>query len=169
MVKRIRNIWNLLLILCHTAKRWRRHYPCTWENAVLIHTGKKKNHPSPWVGKKWEGRGGKKNANGNVPPFFPAPPPLGFWRLPRKIKLVYSTVLTRTMICTTTRLSIRSNRTKESAKNKKVRSASVRKTYWTITEFMYWDHLGGTISARDIPLTVTQCNFWFVSTNTRSC
>lgn len=112
----------------------------------------KKNHPSPWVGKKWEGR-----------------PPLGFWRLPRKIKLVYSTVLTRTMISTTTRLSIRSNRTKESAKNKKVRSASVRKTYWTITEFMYWDHLGGTIPARDIPLTVTQCNFWFVSTNTRSC
>lgn len=48
---------------------------------MSTHTGKKKINKITLAreqAKKWEGRGGKKNANGNVPPFFPAPHLLAF-------------------------------------------------------------------------------------------
>ena len=146
------------------------------EANVCQHT-QEKNHPSLWAGKKMggEGRGGKKTQTGMSLCFSLSPTPLAFGPCHAKLSLCFASKTRLKVqywqehISTITRLSIRSNRTKESAKNKKVRSASVRKTYWTITEFMYWDHVGGTISARDIPLTVTQCNFRFVSTSTRSC
>lgn len=184
MVKRIMNIWNSLIILCYIAKRWRRHYSSTWVNAGLIpkarqmcvntHRKKKKFTLACNQAKK-NGRGGKKTQTGMSLCFSLSPHPLAFDDCHAKLSLCFGWKTRLTVhywqehISTITRLSIRSNRTKESTNNKKVRSVSLRKTYWTITEFMYLDHIGGTISARDIPPTVTQCNFRFVSTNTRSC
>ena len=69
MVKRIRNIWNLLIILCYIGKRRRRHYPSERgantesEANVCQHTQEKNKNKITLAceqAKKWEGRGGKK-------------------------------------------------------------------------------------------------------------